>query len=291
MSHPEILASNLAGSWYPADSADLRLEVERCLGEERACDPTLRAILVPHAGYRYSGPVAGAAFSKLGRGRWRRAVVVAPSHHRSFAGACVFPGAGFETPLGIVRVDCEAARKLAEAPLFAADAGPYVREHALEIELPFLQVIDPALRVVPVLVGSHEASDELVVLGRGLAELDDEETLYVVSSDFTHYGASFDYLPFPPQDPEFVSGELRRLDFGAIDPIRRGDRAAFAEYLRSTGITICGRGPIQAFLSFARGRYSAELAAYGTSLDVTGDFEHSVSYVALLFRPVSGAGE
>jgi AmmeMemoRadiSam system protein B len=289
MSGPEIHPSNLAGSWYPADAEDLRFEVERCLGEERTCDATLRAILVPHAGYRYSGPVAGVAFSKLGRGRWRRAVVLAPSHYRSFAGAAVFPGAGFETPLGIIRVDREGARKLVEAPLFAADARPYAREHALEIELPFLQVVDPALSIVPVLVGSHEASDELIALGRGLAELDDEDTLYVVSTDFTHYGASFDYLPFLPHDPEFVSAELRRLDFGAIEAIRHGDRAAFADYLHSTGITVCGRGPIQAFLSFARGRFSADLAAYRTSLEVTGDFEHSVSYAALLFHPVAEA--
>jgi AmmeMemoRadiSam system protein B len=244
-------------------------------------------VLVPHAGYRYSGRVAGAAFARLERGRWRRAVVLAPSHYRSFAGAAVFPGDGFETPLGVVRVEREGARRLAEASLFAADARPYGREHALEIELPFLQVVDPALSIVPVLVGSHEAIDELAALGRGLAELDDGDTLYVVSSDFTHYGASFDYLPFPPLDPEFVSAELRRLDFGAIEAIRHGDREAFVDYLRSTGITICGRGPIQAFLSFARGRYAADLAAYQTSLDVTGDFEHSVSYAALLFHPAA----
>jgi AmmeMemoRadiSam system protein B len=81
------------------------------------------------------------------------------------------------------------------------------------------------------------------------------------------------------------------LDYGAIDAIRRGDRAGFTEYVRSTGITVCWRGPIQAFLSFAGGRFDAELAAYSTSLDVTGDFEHSVSYAALLFRPVTGAAE
>lgn len=289
MSHPQIQPSNLAGSWYPADARELRIEVERCLGEERVLDRTLRAILVPHAGYRYSGPTAGAAFAKLGRGCWRRAVVVAPSHYRAFVGAAVFPGDGFETPLGIVRVDRDAANKLAEASLFAADVTPYAREHALEIELPFLQIVDPALAVVPVLVGSHDVSDELAILGRGLAMLDDEETLFIISSDLTHYGESFGYLPFPPDGAGVVSAALRRLDFGAIDPIRRGDTAGFAEYVRATGITICGRGPIEAFLSFARGRLDADLAAYQTSLDVTGDFAHSVSYAALLFHPVTGA--
>ena len=91
------------------------------------------------------------------------------------------------------------------------------------------------------------------------------------------------------RDAGAVSAALRRLDFGAIDPIRRGDTVGFADYVRSTGITICGRGPIEAFLSFARGRLGADLAAYQTSLDVTGDFAHSVSYAALLFHPVAGA--
>src|SRR5262249_7995896 len=157
---------------------------------------TLRAILVPHAGYRYSGSTAGTAFAKLGRGRWRRAVVVAPSHYRRFAGAAIFPGDGFETPLGIVSVDRDGARRLAAASLFAADARPYAAEPALEIEPPSLQVVDPALTVVPVLVGSHDAVDELATLGRGLAVLDDDETVFVISSDFTHYGKSFGYLPF-----------------------------------------------------------------------------------------------
>jgi AmmeMemoRadiSam system protein B len=289
MSTPQVKLSNLAGSWYPADPGELRIELEHCLGDERVCDATLRAILVPHAGYRYSGPTAGAAFAKLGRGRWRRAVVVAPSHYRAFRGAAIFPGDGFETPLGIVSVDRDAAHKLAATSLFAADPRPYAREHALEIELPFLQVVDPALAVVPVLVGSHDAVDALAILGQGLAALDDDETLFIVSSDFTHYGESFGYVPFPPRDAEAVAAEIRRLDFGAIDPIRRGDGAGFADYVRSTGITVCGRGPIQAFLSFARGRFDAELAAYRTSLEVTGDFEHSVSYAALLFHPVAGA--
>jgi MEMO1 family protein len=289
MSSLEVKPSNLAGSWYPADPGELRLELERCLGDERVSDDALRAILVPHAGYRYSGSTAGAAFAKLDRGRWRRAVVVAPSHYRAFAGAAIFPGGGFETPLGIVSVDRDGARKLAAASLFAVDARPYAREHSLEIELPFLQVVDPALTVVPVLVGSPDAADELATLGRGLAMLDDDETLFVVSSDFTHYGSSFGYMPFPPRDAEAVAAEIRRLDFGAIDAIRSGDGARFADYVRSTGITVCGRGPIQAFLTFARGRLGADLAAYRTSLDVTGDFEHSVSYAALVFHPVAGA--
>jgi len=286
----EIQRSNLAGTWYPADPEELRAEVTRCLGDSRGEDGELGAMIVPHAGYRYSGRAAGAAFAKLTPGRWRRAVVVAPSHYHAFDGAAVFPGTGFATPLGIVPVDQAGARMLMESPLFAADPRPYAREHSLEIELPFLQVVDPALSIVPVLVGSHDDAVRLAALGRALGALDDHETLFVVSSDFTHYGSQFGYLPFPPDGPDSVAAELRRLDFGAIEPIRRGDAQGFASYVNATGITVCGRGPITAFLHFGAERLAGELLEYYTSLDVTGDYEHSVSYAAIAFRPTRGGG-
>src|SRR5262245_2530759 len=112
MSAVEIHSANLAGSWYPADPDELRAEVERSLGDEPRADPALRAIIVPHAGYRYSGDTAGAAFARVGRARWRRAVVIAPSHYHVFTGAAVYPGTGFATPLGVVRVDRQATRTL-----------------------------------------------------------------------------------------------------------------------------------------------------------------------------------
>lgn len=289
MSTVEIHCANLAGSWYPEDPEELRANVERFLGERRSADPALRAILVPHAGYRYSGKAAGAAFAKVGRGRWHRAVVVAPSHYHAFAGAAVFPGAGFATPLGVVRVDRAAARELAACDLFTATARPYAREHSLEIELPFLQVVDPSIELVPVLVGAPDDSTQLAALAPALGALDDGDTLFVVSSDFTHYGAQFGYLPFPPDGPDSVSEELRRLDFGAIDRICHGDVDGFERYVHATGITVCGRGPITAFLHLCARRLVGEVAAYSTSLDVTGDYEHSVSYASLVFRPQAGA--
>lgn len=280
-----IQPSNLAGTWYPENADELRRQVETFLGEQREADASLRGIIVPHAGYRYSGRAAGAAYAKVGRGRWRRALVIAPSHHHAFAGAAVFPGDGFETPLGVVKVDHAATRALAASPLFIATAQPYAREHSLEIQLPFLQVIDPMIELVPVMVGVADDSDTLAALASVVRELDDGETLFVVSSDFTHYGTHFDYLPFPPDAADSVSAKLRGLDFGAIEAIRNADVEGFLRYVRSTEITICGRGPIALFLYECRGRLTGNLVSYSTSLDVTGDFEHCVSYAGIVFRP------
>jgi hypothetical protein len=283
----EIHPSNLAGTWYPADPGELRAQVEGFLGAARSGDPELRAMIVPHAGYRYSGKAAGVAYARLSRGRFRRAVVIAPSHHHSFEGAAVFPGTGFETPLGTVSVDRDAVHQLAGAKFFRPAAEPYAREHSLEVQLPFLQTVDPEIRLVPVLIGAGFESETLAGIAAALRSLDDGDTLFVVSSDFTHYGAAFDYLPFPADRCERVSARLRELDFGAIEPVRRGDVERFTSYVEETGITVCGRGPIAAFLYASRGRLEGELVSYYTSLDVTGDCEHSVSYAAIVFHPAA----
>lgn len=281
----EIQPSNLAGTWYPADREELRGTVRELIDEARAqTDDRVCALVVPHAGYRYSGRCAGAAYARLPRGRWRRTAILAPSHYQFFAGGAVFPGSGFETPLGIVEVDRAGAQSLGNFSGFFLSGAPYDREHSLEIQLPFLQVVDPDLRVIPILVGADVRNQSFSELAPGLRELDDGETLFVVSSDFTHYGASFDYLPFPPVDPGQVAAGLRRLDEAAIDLVCGGDASGFEAYVERTGITVCGRAPIAAFLHSAS-KLAGELVAYTTSLDVTGDYEHSVSYAAIVFNP------
>ena len=281
--------SQLAGRWYPGDPERLAGVVDAYLtAADAEPDPALRAVIVPHAGYEYSGRAAGAAFARIPRGRWRRAAVLAPSHFRLFSGAAVHPGEGFETPLGIVPVDREAAGHLTGFPGFHGDPAPYRGEHSLEIELPFLQRVDPELAIVPVLVGAGEGS--FAELAPGLRALADDETLFVVSSDFTHYGKAFDYLPFPPSGAGEVAEGLRELDRGAIEAVCRLAPEELTAYVRRTGITICGRAPITAFLhSFRDSRLAGALVSYYTSLGVTGDYEHSVSYAAIVFAP-SGAG-
>ncbi|MGH7857126.1 MAG: AmmeMemoRadiSam system protein B, partial [Candidatus Binatia bacterium] len=153
---------------------------------------------------------------------------------------------------------------------------------SLEIQLPFLQRVVPALAVVPVLVGADEG---LVAIAAGLRDLDDGRTLFIVSSDFTHYGASFEYLPFPATGAEAVSERLRELDFGAIELVCRLDAEGFRSYVFRTGATICGRAAIGAFLYTRPTGLAGTVASYYTSLDVTGDYEHSVSYATVLFLP------
>jgi AmmeMemoRadiSam system protein B len=190
----------------------------------------------------------------------------------------VLAAEGYTTPLGTMPIDVEAVAALARQPLVHADCGPFAEEHALEIQLPFLQIVLPAARLVPVLVGRLRDADSQVLAASLRPALEDADTIVVVSSDFTHYGARFGYLPFPPTDDESVRRGLWEIDGGAMNLILGGDAEGFDDYVDRTGATICGRAAISLFLRARRAPGEAELLCYYTSLDVAGDREHSVSY-------------
>lgn len=276
-----VRRSPLAGSWYPAEAATLRGLVERLLRESRPPDiePAPIAFVVPHAGYQYSGPVAAVAYRMVEELQPRRVTVLAPCHRMSFHGVAIPNAAGFETPLGIVWLD-EAVASLASLELVRASSSPFEEEHSFEIQLPFLQCAAPNATVVPILFGrigpEHDGAVESL-----LSRLADENTLFLISSDFTHYGWRFDYEPFPATSAETVSARLEDLDTAAIESVLSGDAEAFRSFLLRTGDTICGRIPLAAFLATLGRGGGGRLLAYRTSLDVTGDFEHSVSYAAL----------
>jgi AmmeMemoRadiSam system protein B len=279
-----VKQSELAGTWYPGSEERLRREVDRCLqlGKTAAAAVPVAAIVVPHAGYAYSAEAAGAGYASL-ESDCRRAVVVAPSHFFPFRGAAVPDFEGFATPLGRVGVDTAGVAALAEAEEVTENREVFFGEHALEIQLPFLQRVMPQADVVPVLVGEVAAAEDLDGLGAALRRLEDARTVFVISSDFVHYGTRFGYLPFPASGAEAVRAGLRELDMGAIDRVCAGDPTAFTDYLTRTGATVCGRAPITVFLAEHAQRTRGQLLRYYTSLDKTGDFEHSVSYASIAF--------
>jgi len=283
-----VKRSGLAGTWYAAGAEPLRQQVDDLLDTAECAAPPERfaGLIVPHAGYVYSGRAAAAGYACLRGGDYRRVLILAPSHYAAFRGAALLDVACFETPLGRVPVDGGAVAAVAGAALCRVDPEPFRDEHALEIQLPFLQRVLPGLPVVPVLLGSLTGQDYQRVADV-LGTVADAETLVVVSSDFVHYGRRFAYEPFPAHDAEHVRGALRRLDMGAIDLACRGDAAGFRAYVETTGATICGAVPIGVFLTVHAGRTPGRLLRYYTSLDVTHDYEHTVSYAAVAF-PAAG---
>lgn len=276
-----VRPSALAGAWYPGDPDRLRTAVDGMLDSAKPApiQGTIRALIVPHAGYAYSGPTAASAFD-LVRGRaYDRVLILAPSHHSGFAGLSVAAVDAFETPLGQVQLDHDAVNRLRLSSLFTDEPQAHFQEHAIEIELPLLQrALQPGWRLVPVLVGQLAPRDyqNAAALLRSLA---DEKTLVVVSSDFAHYGPRFGYQPFP-QDGQ-LSERLRTLDQGAIDRIQSGDGPGLLDYQERTGITVCGVRPLALFLEMLPVNAQVQLVAYNTSGAITGDWGNSVSYAAL----------
>ena len=278
---PAVKEAHLAGRWYPAGADELERAVRAMLAEGGAPRPGALAILVPHAAYQYSGPTAAGGFAAAGAD-FTRAVVLAPSHFARFRGAALLPMTGYRTPLGVAALDAAGAAALGGSPLVRANPAVFMREHALEIQLPWLQVLLPGRPVLPVLVGDLEDGDA-ARLADALRPVLVPGTLVVVSSDLTHYGRRFEYLPVPPTDAATVAAAVRRLDEAALDRIVACDADGFVANVEETGATICGRNAIDVVLRALPAGTRGTRVGYATSLDATGDHEHTVSYAAVVF--------
>jgi len=281
------LGPTVAGTWYPADAETLAAEVDGLIaGAAPTGAAEVVALIAPHAGFAYSGAVAAHGFGRIRGAEFERVLLLGPSHYAAFRGAAVPPAPCYRTPLGEVPIDVDAVLLLSEDPAFRLDPAPFLREHSLEAELPFLQrALAPDWRLVPVLIGSGTRDDVAQQVADALRPLLDRRTLVVVSSDFTHYGPRFDYVPFDDDVP----ARIRKLDMGAIDRIVQQDLEAFDEYVTRTGATICGRDAIGVWLRMAPGGLQAGVASYDTSGRITGDWIHSVSYAAVVFDRLGSA--
>lgn len=284
----------VAGQFYPGRSEALKQSLRRNV------PPTLptragriRALVVPHAGYEYSGRTAGKAYALLGAAdAVRRVLVIAPSHRVPFRGISLGPYVSFETPLGPIPVDVAACKALMRAhPSIVARADAHELEHALEVQLPFLQHVLPGFTLVPAVCG-HLDQAELNSVARALADrLWNPGTLWIISSDFTHYGSAFGYVPFRDDVPR----RLEELDRAAIDRILGRDQAGFHDYLERTGATVCGALPVElllATLAHVDAAVHVELVEYTNSGRLTHDYSHTVSYASIaVIEPDASHGE
>ncbi|MBK8165428.1 MAG: AmmeMemoRadiSam system protein B [bacterium] len=281
----------LAGSWYPGDASQLAAMVDGFLAVARqardappapAGPPWLG--LAPHAGYLYSGPVAGRLFACLPDRPPRRLVILAPNHRARLARPALSGAAAFATPLGEVPVDAASVARLAASGAFAVDDQSHRHEHAIEIQLPFVQRRWPeaCLAIVPVLVPRLDEAGR-VAAAAALAAERDEGTLVLVSTDLTHYGASYGFAPYAGQAPDDLAGAIEKLDAGALLRVLAGDGPGLLDYGRRTGITMCGLEA--AALALEGGPppgHEAALLGYARSGDRDGDYISSVSYAAAL---------
>lgn len=287
---PKIRPAAVAGTWYDSSPEGLSYQVNRLLesadpqkvGPRKGESPV--ALVVPHAGYAFSGKTAASAFVALKSYTFHTAIILGPSHHKAFRGAAASPATAYATPLGQVPVDREICDRLAKTPPFCAGGDAEAREHCIECQLPFLQAINPAVRIVPVLVGDL-AEGDAGRLAEPLARLlKNPGTILVISTDLTHYGPDFGYVPFGGD----VQGNLRKWNTETADAVVRLDDAAFLRHLRETGDTICGRNAVVVGVKALQklrdvGDVRGVTAGYSTSGEMTGDWNHCVSYLSTVY--------
>ena len=262
----------VAGQFYPADPRELTRLVRKFSAENPATPKTrARACLVPHAGYIYSGGVAGAVFARVVLPK--RVLVVGVRHSPMGEDLAILSEGAWRTPLGDAPLDASLAQRVkAACPGLREDGVAHSREHSLEVEIPFLQILDPDFTFVPVAVGTLRFED-LQELGMGLARVlkeSQDEILLVVSSDMNHY------------EPEEAT---RIKDAKAIDRMEAVDARGLFDVCRKEKISMCGLGPAVAMLTAMKelGVQTGELVRYATSGDVNGDREAVVGYAGMIF--------
>jgi MEMO1 family protein len=271
----------VAGSWYPGTPSALNAELDSYLEAARAAPPAGRLVglVSPHAGLRYSGPVAAYGYGLLrdvGGEPGLTAVLVGPSHRAAFEGVAAHARGAWETPLGRAPIDEEMAQAILDAdPLVFDDPGVHRDEHSLEMQMPFLQRLVPGLRIVPLMMGS-QSRREVEALATALAKaLAGRRALLVASSDLSHY------------QPAVVAN---RVDATVVDEVSRFDEEALMRRLETHDNVACGGGPVVAVMKAARalGADRATVLKYGDSGDVgEGDKSHVVGYLSAALTAVS----
>ena len=284
----------VAGSFYPADPRALSREIAAYLAlAEASADPASprsvpRALIVPHAGYVYSGPIAARAYSELEglRGRIRRVVLLGPAHRVPVRGLAMLPADAMRTPLGLVPIDHGAEALLRDLPQVSSNEIAHAAEHSLEVQLPFLQTLLGEFSVVPLVVGDASDAEVSQVIerlwhgleghgleGHGLeghgVEGPETETLFVVSSDLSHY---------------LDDASARRMDAATCAAIERLDERSLDDD------SACGRIPLRGLLRVAREHgLEIETLDLRNSSDTAGSPDSVVGYGAWVLRERRGA--
>ena len=269
MAFKKIRQPAVAGMFYPSSPEKLKKEIELLL-EVSPVDikvQDLVGIISPHAGYIYSGRTAAYGFNLLKDKSFKTVIIISPSHREYFPGVSVYDGSGFETPLGIAEVDEAVSKRLTDKSkvIFRGSTGQE-NEHAVEVQIPFLQVMLDNFRVVPVVMGDQ---GKLFVddLAEKLSEVADENTLIVASSDLSHYYNE----PTAEIMDSIVENRIRTFEISGLE-----------EDFNSGRCEACGAGPILALLKCAwlKNKRKAYILHRSNSGEINGDYMKVVGYLS-----------
>jgi AmmeMemoRadiSam system protein B len=258
----------VAGQFYPGSEDTLRADLSRMIPQPGSPVP-VKGIISPHAGYVYSGAIAGQGFARITIPA--TVLIIGPNHHGSGAAAALYPDGEWLSPLGPVTINSRLNSLLLEhTPYLQSDSAAHRLEHSLEVQLPFLQYLRPDVSISALCLG-HGDYAPLRDIGKGIASAIreyGEEVLIVASSDMTHYESA---------------ESARSKDGEALERVLALDGKGLLEVCLRKRITMCGVAPATVMIEAAlqSGAKQAELVAYGTSGDVTGDNRQVVGYASV----------
>jgi len=266
----EVKKPNVAGSFYPASAKKLAAMVDNFIvrAKVKPIEGDIVAIIVPHAGYQFSGLVAGYSFKCLKNRKYETVIVIGPSHYFHFDGISVYNKGFFETPLGKIKVDSLLAERLIrEDKKIKFYPQAFVREHSIEVELPFLQCSLKNFNLVPVVMGNL-SRENCKILGNALAKLiKDKKVLLVISTDMSHFY------------PGNVAG---KIDRGTIAELKKFNPESLFNKISGGECKLCGAAPVVSGMIAAQilGANRIKVLKYANSGDVTGDKSRVVGYMA-----------
>lgn len=274
----------VAGSWYPGNPRALVHDLDEYL-QAVGTPPAgrVQAIVAPHAGLMFSGPVGAYSYKAAGAGTYDVAVLVGPSHFVAFEGVALWPDGAFETPLGQARIDLAGAEAIAGAAVVHSLPSAHRREHSLEMQLPFLRRVLPDVPIVPLLMG-FQSRETIEALAAALADaFRNRRALLVASTDLSHY--------FDAESAARLDAEVQAC-VAAFDVDRLFERfESFPEHERGRCVA-CGGGPMLAVMLAAKalGATGARVLKYAHSGEISGDYSGVVGYLAAAIGTFDAAG-
>jgi AmmeMemoRadiSam system protein B len=274
----------VAGAFYEADEDSLKRRIEWCFNHELGpgripdhlgTERELKGIIVPHAGYMYSGPIAAHAYLNLAEdGLPDTFIILCPNHTGMGSGVSTVSEGQWETPLGLSSIDEEFTEELLQnAAILDSEPLAHLQEHSCEVQLPFLQYIaglgDKQFKIVPICMWMQDL-ETASEIGRALAKTSDElerDVVLVASTDFTHY-----------QHQQIASNN----DGQVLDAIRSLNETRFINTVGELNVSMCGYGAVAATIVYSKtkGVKKAEIYKYATSGDITGDYSAVVGYAS-----------
>lgn len=280
----------MAGQFYEASSIKLDKQIQDSFIHDkgpgdlpaRRSKPPLKALISPHAGYSYSAPCAAWGYKEIAEAKLPDTFILLGVDHSGY-GKTALSTDSWETPLGLMRVDNKLATQIMQKAGIPDDPAAHSMEHSIEVQLPFLQFANKAdmekIRFIPITVSHDKDLKQLSIdLMESIMDLNRTVT-FIASSDFTHYGRNYRFLPFTSDVPQ----RLNDLDGGAIKLIKELNAEGFSKYIEETMATICGTQTIYLLLNMLK-KTKGELLQYYQSGDLTGDYKNTVGYASIVFR-------